>query len=244
MKILLAPSETKKSGGNNSFDIEQLSFHNLNIRTEIVSRYYTIIHNNKTDIIKKMFGLKKDKDIEELLSDISNKTTFKAIQRYTGVAFDYLSYNSLPKDAQAYIDNNVIIFSNLFGIIKAKDLIPNYRLKQGEPIDDIRVERLYREPISKILDEELQNEDILDIRASYYDRFYKPSKRYISLKFLKDSKVVSHWAKAYRGIVLKEVAINDIQTLDEFLKLPIQNLSIKEIQENKKKMEIIYDIQE
>ena len=46
----------------------------------------------------------------------------KSIQRYSGIAFDALCYESLNKEEQNYIDNNVIIFSNLFGPIKANDL--------------------------------------------------------------------------------------------------------------------------
>ena len=53
---------------------------------------------------------------------------------------------------------------------------------------------------------------------------------------------MSHWAKAYRGIVLREIAKAGIETLDEFMKLSIEGLSIKEIQTKKNKTEIIYEI--
>ena len=55
-------------------------------------------------------------------------------------------------------------------------------------------------------------------------------------------KVVSHWAKAYRGIVLREIAKAGIETLEDFIKLPIEGLTIKEIQTKKNKTEIIYEI--
>jgi cytoplasmic iron level regulating protein YaaA (DUF328/UPF0246 family) len=62
------------------------------------------------------------------------------------------------------------------------------------------------------------------------------------MKFLKNNKVVSHWAKAYRGIILKEIAKNNVNTIDELLKLEIQNLIIKEIKKIGKKKEIVYEI--
>ena len=243
MKILLAPSETKLAGGDNSFDINKLSFQTLNnTRKKLLSLYTTIVTSNDKESIKKIFGLKKDKDIEPFLTDITKAPTMKAIQRYTGVAFDYLEYNTLNKDAQTYIDDNVLLFSNLFGVLKANDYIPNYRLKQGEMLQSIKVDQIYKPEITPILDEYLQDNDILDIRATYYDKFYKPSSKYTTLKFLKDGKVVSHWAKAYRGMVLKAIALNNTQTIDEFLKLPIQGLAIQEIIEKKNYNQIIYEI--
>jgi len=243
MKILLAPSETKRSGGDRAFDITKLSFETLTpIREELISIYTKIVTSKDIPKIKKLFGLKKDSDIEPFLVDINKEPTLKAIQRYTGVAFDYLDYTSLESNAQKYVDNNVILFSNLFGVLKANDYIPNYRVKQGEMLQDIKIDQIYKKELSSILDEYL-DEDIIDLRATYYNKFYKPSKRYTTLKFLKDDKVVSHWAKAYRGKVLRALAINDIKTIDEFLKLPIEGLFIKEVQESKNKTEIIYTIE-
>jgi cytoplasmic iron level regulating protein YaaA (DUF328/UPF0246 family) len=109
-------------------------------------------------------------------------------------------------------------------------------------LQDIKIDQIYKPEITPILDEYLQCDDILDIRATYYDKFYKPSSKYTTLKFLKDGKVVSHWAKAYRGMVLKAIALNNTQTIDEFLKLPIQGLAIQEIIEKKNYNQIIYEI--
>ena len=243
MKILLAPSETKQAGGKDSFDINKLSFDKLSLtRKELLSAYQHIIDTKNMLLIKKMFGFKKDTDIQNYLVDILSQPTLKAIQRYTGVAYDYINYQSLDKNAQTYIDKNVLIFSNLFGILKADDFIPTYRLKQGEPINTIYTDKAYKESLKPILDEYLQDKDILDLRANYYQKFYKISHPYTTLKFLKNGKVVSHWAKAYRGIVLKTIAQNNTQTIQDFLKLQIENLSIKEIIERKAYTEVIYEI--
>jgi cytoplasmic iron level regulating protein YaaA (DUF328/UPF0246 family) len=166
----------------------------------------------------------------------------KAIERYTGVAFDYLDYSSLDEKVQDYVDSHVILCSNLFGFLRADDLIPEYRLKQGAAAGDIRVEKFYHEHGAQLIEAYLAKEEILDLRAGFYDKFYKPAKPYTSLKFIKDGKVVSHWAKAYRGIVLREIAKSGVESIDDFMKLPIEGLSIKEIQTKKNKTEIIYEI--
>ena len=244
MKILLAPSETKKSGGKYPFDISTLLFPELTSqRTELLHRYINILQKGDLATLSKMFGLKKEADIRANQRDIVHELTMKAVERYTGVAFDYLKYNTLDSQAQQYIDENVILFSNLFGPIKASDLIPEYKLKQGEPVSDIKVEKFYHEHAASLMESYLAEEEILDLRAGFYDKFYKPQKAYTSLKFIKEGKVVSHWAKAYRGIVLRKIAQARVNTLDNFMKLPIEGLSIYEIQTKKNRTEIIYTIE-
>jgi cytoplasmic iron level regulating protein YaaA (DUF328/UPF0246 family) len=242
MKILLAPSETKTNGGCENFSLDTLLFSELtSTRKKLLHQYINIIQQNDFTTLSKMFGLKKETDILYHSKDIVYELTMKAIERYTGVAFDYLSYNNLDSNTQVYIDNNVILCSNLFGFLRADDMIPEYRLKQGAAIGDLKPEKLYKAE-SHLIETYLQDEDILDLRAGFYDKFYKPTKNYTTLKFIKEGKVVSHWAKAYRGIVLREIAKAQIDSLEDFMKLSIENLSIEEIQTKKNKTEIIYNI--
>ena len=244
MKILLAPSETKRSGGDLSFDPSTLLFNELTPhRIKLLHTYINVLQKGDISTLSKMFGLKREVDILAYKRDIIHELTMKAIQRYTGVAFDYLGYEELEPSAQLYIDEHVILFSNLFGPILASDLIPEYKLKQGEAVGEIKVEKFYNEHSADLTENYLAEEEILDLRAGFYDKFYKPKKAYTTLKFIKDGKVVSHWAKAYRGIVLREIAKAGIESIEDFMKLPIENLTIHEIQTKKNKTEIIYNIE-
>ncbi len=244
MKILLAPSETKKSGGELSFHPNTLLFNDLAPhRIKLLHTYINVLQQGDMSVLSKMFGIKKEADILKHKKDIIHELTMKAIERYTGVAFEYLDYETLDASAQTYIDENVILFSNLFGPIRADDLIPEYKLKQGEAVGDIRTEKFYNEHSAHLMEAYLADEEILDLRAGFYDKFYKPKKSYTTLKFIKEGKVVSHWAKAYRGIVLKEIAKAGIESMDAFMKLPIEGLNMKEIQTKKNKTEIIYTIE-
>ena len=244
MKILLAPSETKQSGGDHSFDPNSLLFKALiPHRIKLLHTYTNILQKGDMPTLSKMFGLKKEADILKYKKDIIHELTLKAIERYTGVAFDYLGYEKLDANSQHYIDSHVILFSNLFGPIRASDLIPEYKLKQGEAVGDIKVEKFYHDHSAMLMEAYLKEEEILDLRAGFYDKFYKPQKNYTTLKFIKDGKVVSHWAKAYRGIVLREIAKTGIESIEEFMQLPIEGLSIHEIQKKKNKTEIIYNIE-
>ncbi len=244
MKILLAPSETKTSGGSAPFKLESLLFEALlPHRSKLLHTYMNIVQKGDMAELSAMFGLKKEADIKAHIKDIVHEPAMKAIERYTGVAFDHLDYRLLEKSAQHYIDEHVILCSNLFGFLRADDMIPEYRLKQGASVGDIKVEKFYHKHGAPLMEAYLEDEEILDLRAGFYDKFYKPTKPYTTLKFIKDGKVVSHWAKAYRGIVVREIAKSGIQSIEAFMKLPIEGLSIHEIQTKKNKTEIIYNIE-
>lgn len=117
-----------------------------------------------------------------------------------------------------------------------------YKVKQGAPIGSIAPEHYYKKHFSLQLDEMLQMHELLDLRAAYYDRFYLPKQPYTTLKFLKDGKTVSHWAKAYRGLVLRAIAKAKIDSLESFLSLEIEGLHVSEIRTKALKTEIIYRI--
>ncbi|WP_281951955.1 YaaA family protein [Nitrosophilus kaiyonis] len=244
MKILFSPSEAKISGGDfKKLNIDSFKFNECNkSRLEILEKYNNYLKNSCIEELCNFFGLKDINECKKYKIDIFNEKTTKAIERYLGVAYKYLDYKSLNEKEKNFIDENVIIFSNLFGPLLAKDKIPNYKFKQGAKLKDLKIEKIYKESCSSILDKFLEDEDILDLRAGFYEKFYIPNKYYTKLKFIKNGKVVSHFAKAYRGIILRELAKNKIESIDEFMGLNIEKLSIVEIKKGKKFQEIVYEI--
>ena len=245
MKILFSPAETKKSGGmEGQITKESFLFPELfKYRKEVLDKYKQYVSYSSNEQLSTLFGIKDFKKFEKYKVDIYSKPLLKVIERYDGVAFDYLEYNSLDNDAKNYIDKNTVIFSNLFGPLLAGDFgIPEYKLKQGEKIDGFAPEVFYKKYFSESLDEMLSGEPYLDLRAGFYNKFYKPNSEYVTLKFLKNGKVVSHWAKAYRGLVLKSLAKNNIQSIDGFMRMEIENLSVKEILKKAIHTEIVFNI--
>ena len=146
MKILFSPSETKIQGGDDiSANKNDYIFPSLfDKHKEVLNKYHGYLKNQSNEKLNKLFGLKKQADIDIFKSvNIFKDPTMKAIQRYTGVAYDYLKYNDLETKQQTFIDENMIIFSNLYGSIFAKYQIPNYKLKQGEKLDDFAIEKFF-----------------------------------------------------------------------------------------------------
>jgi uncharacterized protein len=241
LKILFSPSEGKNPGG----DLTQKELLGAtNARDEILNEYNEIITRADEEEIKSLFGIKKFEDCKPYMQDIFSSEFMCAIERYQGVAYDYLEYTKLSADAKEYLKANTIIFSNLYGPILGGDAIANYKVKQGNDIGSIAPDKFYKDRFSYQLDLYLTNDEILDLRAGYYDKFYKIPKPYTTLKFLKGGKTVSHWAKAYRGIVLRELAKHNITSLEEFKSLEIDTLQVHEIKVIKNKTEITYNIVE
>ena len=246
MKILFSPSESKSLENScGSVKLDTFLFDNLtNKREYALKQYQNFIDNATKDKLKKLFGIKNEKLLETLEGiNIFTDHTQKAILRYNGVGYEYLSYSSLSQEGQYFLDNHMIIFSNLFGPILAKSCIPYYKLKQGEKIETFSFENFYKKEFSSSLDKYLETELVIDLRAAFYEKFYLPGIRYYTFKFLKNSKVVSHWAKAYRGKVARELAIYQPQDEKELMDIEFQNLKIKEIKEIKNKKELIFEIE-
>ena len=239
LKILFSPSEGKNPGGN-APQKELLGSNSA--RKDILNEYNNIVTRADENEITQLFGIKKFSDCQPYMQDVFSSPLMSAIERYQGVAYDYLEYSTLDENTQKYLKQNTIIFSNLYGPLLGGDTIANYKVKQGNDIGSIVPDKFYKERFSYQLDLFLAKDEILDLRAGYYDKFYKSNKEYTTLKFLKNGKTVSHWAKAYRGIVLRELAKHNITSLDEFMSLEIPTLSVQEIKVIKNKREIVYNI--
>lgn len=244
LHILLAPSETKAEGGERPcINKKSFLFEDLFDQRDLIAHHYDeMIKRGDRSELSSKFGLKKDKDIEKYCIDIYNSATKKAIQRYTGVAFDSIDYDKLPKQAQMYIDKQVILFSNLFGPILASNHLPYYKLKQGEKLEGLAIDAHYKKYFTEALDNYLEG-DIIDLRAGVYEKFYKISKPYTTFKFLKDGKVVSHWAKAYRGKLVNLLASNEVEDIDDLKALLPEDMKLTELKKTGLKTEWIIEVE-
>ena len=244
MKILFSPSEAKTAASSNKFiDRGDFIFPNLyKKRCEILKIYDDFLQTATVEKISKLFGVKNLTDEPSLRESLFKKGAVKAVLRYDGVAYKHLDYRSLDNAAQEFIDKNTLIFSNLFGPVLAADALPEYKLKQGERIDGLNLEEFYRQNFSGEIDGWLGDDDILDLRAEFYEKFYRIRKPFATFKFLKNGKVVSHYAKAYRGIVLRQVAQKGVKNFDELCKMDIENLRLIDVKKTGPKSEFLVQI--
>lgn len=239
MKVFFSSSQSK--------NVDRLSsskqFENRFRSKELLYKnYLNLIETLDDHNLTKLLGTKDIKSLKSYKENILNSSFEKAILRYSGVAYKVLQYSNLNSQAQEFINKNVIIFSDLFGAISADEKIPYYKIKQGAKLDKIDITNFCSQNFSKFLDEEFLNEEILDLRASFYEKFYEIKQKYISMKFLKNGKNLSHFAKFYRGEVLREIATHNIDSFTKLSKHNFENLSILEIKEIKNRLEFIYKV--
>ena len=242
MFILFAPSEDKREGGNCEFLPSSLLFGLEKSRDEMLNSYRMLIDTQNPVQLQELFGIKDSDKYQRFLKPLDTASCLQAIERYSGVAYEYLNYLALPEDAQEYLAKKVIIFSNLFGPIRASDTIPDYKFKQGSSVGHIAPEVFYKKHFSGLLDEMIGENEVLDLRAGFYDKFYIPKDTSTTLKFLKEGKVVSHWAKAYRGLVLRECAIHQIKSTEILEKHVFSGLEMIDKIHTSRKKELIFSI--
>ena len=215
MIVLFSPSEDKnfiyKENHNKSFDfLNHLLFSDLSThRLEILKKYIDFLKQSPSSDLARIFGLKslKNLDLLSACSNIDCANTIESIYLYSGTAFKALDVESMSKAGLDFVKNNVIIFSNLFGAIRAKDRIPYYKLKQGESFLNIDINDIYK-GFDGFLDNHLKNKKILDLRAGFYTKAYKINTAHTKIEFIKNGKKATHYAKFYRGLLLRNLAIN------------------------------------
>lgn len=130
MLVLLPPSETKVDGGapGTSLNLSQLSFPSQNSLREALLHQVLELCADEARALKALkLGPKGAPEVErnrELLSS----PVMPALGRYTGVLFDHLDVDTLDAKATTWLEKKVAVFSALFGLIRATDPIPAYRL--------------------------------------------------------------------------------------------------------------------
>ena len=245
MKILFSPSEAKSKFIDsskiscNSFVFPEL----FDKRIDLIKKLKLFLHDCDPQNLEKFFGIKNAQECKELAKlNLLEASTCKALQRYTGVAYNYLDFETLSDARKNWIYKNTLIFSNLFGPLGAGDEIPYYRFKQGSTIDGFKPELFYKENFTKEIDSYIGSDLVVDLRAGFYEKFYKLTCKHITCKFIKNGKVVSHWAKAYRGKMLRELSISQPETKEDFENINFSKLSIDTIIEKKLETKYIFKL--
>lgn len=236
MKILFSPSEAKAS-------IKEGDRGECVLSKEIASlhqKYLDFVINADLNELQKCWGLKRMEDVMQTKMLSLDFSILPAILCYRGVGYEALDFDSLRDVQKEFILDSVLIFSNLFGAICARENLPFYKLKQGEGFGDFKSKDLYaiqEESLDRLLDQEC----VVDLRAGFYQSIYKVKTHHFAFDFLKNNKRLSHYAKYYRGIVLREIAQEGgMETL--FDRLELSGLKHLATEENKNQTKFIFAV--
>lgn len=213
MFIVLPPSETKSVGGDGPpLDFARLSFPELNPPRESIAADLQAL---PVDDALEVLGISKNKRTEaEANQALLRTATTPAIFRYTGVLYDALAPQTLPEHALGSLS----IGSALFGLVRATDPIPQYRLsgstklppRTGEP--PVTMKKRWGTSIREVLASlQESGELIIDLRSGAYRNLGKIAAA-ITVRVEKEQadgsrKVVSHYNKHYKGLLARALAL-------------------------------------
>lgn len=210
MLIVLPPSETKSVGGDGAaLDLEKLSFPSLNnTRQEIAHDLAAMNDEQAMDVLGLSEKLREEATHNRQLFD---SPTTPALLRYTGVLYDALDPQTLPRAAW----DHLAIGSALFGVLMATDPIPHYRLSGSVklPPANRTLKSRWGTQITDALASYQENHagPIIDLRSGTYQQLGK-LKGAITVRVESERpdgsrKVVSHFNKHYKGLVARELAL-------------------------------------
>lgn len=216
MKIIISPAKTLSLSKPVIKDIE------INSNAMIIINE---LKKKSTDEIKKILKI-SDKLLEENIAYIKNfneKNFYKAIEMYSGTVYKALDYKTLTESAKDYLQENLIILSALYGLIKPLDFIKPYRLdfSSNLKIDGMSLKdywkNLYNSGIKK-------GDTVINLASNEFsDLFDKSLFDWYDFDFFefdgKNKKTHSTIAKKNRGILLREMALNKVKSIEDIKKL-------------------------
>ncbi|WP_030163539.1 MULTISPECIES: peroxide stress protein YaaA [Actinomycetes] len=219
MLIVLPPSETKAGGGRGApLDLDALSLPTLTpIRRKLAEAIVSLADDH--DASRKALGLGASATPEiERNAQLWTSPTRPAIERYTGVLFDALDYPSLTRAHKTKAIDRLAVGSALFGVVRAGDLIPAYRLSAGSKIPGFRTLAAEWKPALPEALAALGEDVVIDLRSGGYQQL-GPVPDAITVTVLTEGTdgtrtVVSHFNKHHKGVVARSLIRSRKQVRD------------------------------
>ena len=168
MLLVLPPSETKRDGGaeGSALDLSALSFPELTRhRRATLSSLRSLSQNIAA--ASTALGLGPTQKDEVLRNRaLRSSPILPAIERYTGVLYDGLEAESLTLEERRFANEHVVIHSALFGLLRAGDPIPAYRLSHDSRLPELSLRSHWKPAVSPVLAD--YPGLVLDLRSESY----------------------------------------------------------------------------
>jgi len=227
MKIIISPAK--------SLDFE------INAKTNVFTqpsflKESSLLNKKLKNLSKKKLGdlMKISPALADLNYDrnqnwhqpFSLENSKQAIYAFTGEVFRGIDIASLAEEKIPLLQDRLRILSGLYGLLKPLDLIQPYRLEMGTRISIGKADNLYKfwdSNLADALNNEMKVGDLLiNLASSEYfkavpKKVLKASMITPIFKELKngDYKIVMTYAKRARGLMVRYIIENEINTLEE-----------------------------
>lgn len=214
MIVLLPPSETKRAGGEGPpLNLDRLHTPELTpLRAELVEELVGLAAD--TEACRAALGISAAQQAEiERNATLRTSPTLPAIARYTGVLYDALDIASLTAAQSRRAYSRLAVGSALFGLLRADDPIPAYRLSAssklpGQPGLAVR----WRPVLEPVLAALAERELIVDLRSGAYAGLGRVTDA-VRVDVLSEHpdgsrSVVTHFNKAHKGRLARVLAVS------------------------------------
>jgi cytoplasmic iron level regulating protein YaaA (DUF328/UPF0246 family) len=210
--VLLPPSETKHAGGDGPpLRLEALSSPELGpLREALIDEVVELAGDQPA--CRRALGISESQGAEiERNAGLRSAATLPAIDRYTGVLYDALDIGSLRGASAIRARNRLAVGSALFGLLRADDPVPAYRLSAtsklpGRPTLAARWRPLLEPVLAHIASTDL----VVDLRSGSYaalGRLPGAVKVDVAAEHSDGRRtVVSHFNKAHKGRLARALA--------------------------------------
>ncbi len=212
MIVLLPPSETKRGGGDGPpLRLSELATPELTgLRTDLVAELVDLAAD--ADACRRALGISPAQSAEIARNAaLRTSPTLPALHRYTGVLYDALDVDSLTPAAAARARARLAVGSALFGLLRADDLIPAYRLSASAKLPGRPgLAARWRPVLEPVLADLAARELVVDLRSGAYVGLGRlpGAVRVDVLAEHGDGRrtVVSHFNKAHKGRLARALA--------------------------------------
>lgn len=202
MLIVLPPSETKAPGGVDA--PMALSFPSLDpVRSALMDALAAA--DTETLMREAKIPAGKRAEAEENLR-LRAAPVMPAVERYTGVLYDALDASTLADEALS----RLAVGSALFGLVRAGDMIPRYRVSGGSKVGGKTMRAWWGTSVSDVL---AQQDFVVDMRSGAYQQLGPVSGALtVRVEQADTGKVVSHFNKQYKGELARALAPHDAES--------------------------------
>lgn len=213
MLVLLPPSETKSDGGRGGpLDLGSLSLPGLTpIRAQLLDAVEKLAADPAT--AASVLGLGKSAEAEIARNAaVRTSATRPALERYTGVLYDALDARTFTRAQKAKALNRLAVGSALFGVVRAGDPIPAYRLSGGTRLPGLpTLPALWKDALTPALLAEAAGGLIVDLRSGSYQAL-GPVPGAVTATVLTEQPdgsrtVVSHFNKHHKGLLARALVL-------------------------------------
>jgi len=216
--VLLPPSETKATGGTGlALDLSALTFPELEpARTQVIDALTAVCAD--IPAARRALAVAGSKDLEIAGTAALRETpTMPAMLRYTGVLYEALDIQTLPRSARLRAAERLLITSALFGVVGGGDQVPAYRLSAGSVLPTIGgLPAFWRHRLAQPI--QSLTRPVVDLRSGAYAAF-APIPDAISVRVVTENgagqrTVVSHFNKATKGLLARALVTSRAEISD------------------------------